>query len=331
MGKRANPAVIGAFVIGAVVLAVVAVAVIGSGRLFRKTYPAILYFDSDVNGLKVGAPVKFKGVEVGAVRDIMLNVSEMAALQRQPDAVRIPVIIEFDEEHIRAKGGRTRFEDPAYMKFLIDSGMRAQLRTESFVTGLLYVDLDIHPNAPVRLVNDPSVEYPEIPTLRTPLEQAQMRAAEFLAKLEKADIGGLVKSLRETVDGTNRLVNAPRLREAIDALPGAIQRVGAAAETLQGTLGSYRALAERVDGKVDPLLANVQDAAKEAAVALRTASDTLDGVRTMLHPNSTFGYEVNRTLNDLSAAARAVRRLAEDLNRNPTMLVRGKEAAKEQP
>ena len=72
MGKRANPAVIGAFVVGAVVLVVVAAIVFGSGRFFRTTYSYILYFPSNVNGLKVGAPVKFKGIEIGSVQNILL-------------------------------------------------------------------------------------------------------------------------------------------------------------------------------------------------------------------------------------------------------------------
>ena len=73
MRKRASPTLIGAFVVGAVVLAVVAVGVFGSGRYFRKVYPYVVYFGGDVNGLKVGAPVKFRGIQVGDVRSILLS------------------------------------------------------------------------------------------------------------------------------------------------------------------------------------------------------------------------------------------------------------------
>lgn len=47
--------------LGAVALAVVTVVVLGSGRLFQRKHLFALYFSSDVNGLKVGAPVKFRG------------------------------------------------------------------------------------------------------------------------------------------------------------------------------------------------------------------------------------------------------------------------------
>jgi len=61
MGRRVNPTLVGAFVLGAIALAVIGVAVFGSGRLFRRTEAFVLYFDSSVNGLRIGAPVKFKG------------------------------------------------------------------------------------------------------------------------------------------------------------------------------------------------------------------------------------------------------------------------------
>ena len=67
MGKRLNPAAVGVFVLGALALTVMAVVLFGSGKLFRKTHEFVIYFGGDVSGLRVGAPVKFKGVEIGQV------------------------------------------------------------------------------------------------------------------------------------------------------------------------------------------------------------------------------------------------------------------------
>src|SRR5437867_4516180 len=105
MGKKVTPTLIGAFVVGALALAVIGVAVFGSGRLFRKTQEFVLYFDRSVNGLRVGAPVKFKGVEIGAVTRIELSLSHRL---RRPGEVHIPVVIELDADRISEKGGRVQ-------------------------------------------------------------------------------------------------------------------------------------------------------------------------------------------------------------------------------
>ena len=98
MNKKMSPAMIGAFVLGAVALIVIAILVFGSGRLFRQTRTFVLYFDSSVNGLRVGAPVKLKGVEIGSVKDIRLLVGQGTA------GDEIPVIIEIDLKKLTRRG-----------------------------------------------------------------------------------------------------------------------------------------------------------------------------------------------------------------------------------
>ena len=84
MNKKISPAVIGAFVLGAVALIVIAILVFGSGRLFRQTKDFVLYFDNSVNGLRIGAPVKIKGVEIGSVKDIRLQLEQGTEVTRFP-------------------------------------------------------------------------------------------------------------------------------------------------------------------------------------------------------------------------------------------------------
>ena len=73
MSKRANPATIGIFISVGLALGVGAVLLFSSARFFTKTEKYILYFDGSVLGLNPGAPVKFRGVTVGSVRDILIH------------------------------------------------------------------------------------------------------------------------------------------------------------------------------------------------------------------------------------------------------------------
>ena len=150
MNKKISPAMIGAFVLGAVALIVIAILVFGSGRLFRQTREFVLYFEHSVNGLRIGAPVKIKGVEIGSVKDIRLLVGQGTA------GDKIPVIIEIDLKKLTRRGATVAAEtavDPeAMQKVIVDRGLRGQLDMESLVTGLLYVALDFFPGSPINLV-----------------------------------------------------------------------------------------------------------------------------------------------------------------------------------
>jgi len=150
MGKRANPALIGAFVLFAIVICAAAVVVVGSGRLFRNTRTFVIFFPGSVNGLEKGAPVKFRGVPIGTVTDIRIRMRELAATGR------IPVLIEVDRERVHELGGQhDTVDDQRVSELINDLGMRAQLQQQSFITGLLYVALDPNCRAePLSTVHD---------------------------------------------------------------------------------------------------------------------------------------------------------------------------------
>ncbi len=325
MGKRANPAVVGAFVVGAVVILVAAVALFGSGRLFRTTYPYIVYFTGDVNGLSVGAPVKFKGVELGSVAKIMLSVGGDNLLSDiyDPDDVRIPVIIELDEEATLQRGAANA-PNPAMVKRLIDLGLRAELSMESFVTGILYVKLDIDPNSEMRLVNNPRVSLVEIPTKPTALEEVQRKAAQFLARLDKLDVEGLIDSLTRTVEGIESLVNAEGLTKTVDTLPSIATKLEATIDEVGKTLAEVREIGEGLGGQAEAAVTSLEETSERAGETLAAARTTLTSINRVLDPESSTLYQINSSLQDLAQASRAIRYLAEELERNPTMLLRGK-------
>jgi len=312
MSKRVSPTVIGAFVVGALVLATVAVGVLGSGRFFRKVYPAVLFFEGDVNGLRVGAPVKFKGIQLGEVTSILLKLGNDAGLDSKAPLL-IPVVIGLDQANIVA-GGSTVRPDRETISELVKRGMRGQLRTESFVTGVLYVELQMQPDTPAEFRAGPDVPYPEIPTIPTALEEVQAKAGAFMAKLDSLDIDGLVNSFKAAAESFNRLASSPGLQATLDGLPTTVKKIDSAADQLHQTLVS-------VEGVTDALKADTVPRANEALVAAR---DALQSVQAVVQPGSPLLYQLGRTLDQLAQAAASVNRLAVELERNPAMLVRGK-------
>jgi paraquat-inducible protein B len=214
MKSRISPTLIGMFVIGALVVLLAAVVGLGSGRWFRKTYELVLYFQGSVNGLNVGAPVKYKGVEIGSVTDILLRLGEV-------EVNRIPVLIELDAKKIAGRGISV---DPGQFQNIIDRGLRGQLRMESFVTGVLYVALDQYPGSPAEFVQPPGSRYQEIPTLPTELEEVQDQVREAFTKLAKVDFDAVTVAMTHAFEGIDRLTNSPALKASLRSLEQAIPK-----------------------------------------------------------------------------------------------------------
>jgi paraquat-inducible protein B len=303
MGKRANPALIGAFVLGAVALTVVAVIIWGSGRLFEKAHNYVCYFPGSVNGLHPGAPVKFRGVQLGEVTEIRLRYKQVRG------APRVPVFLKLDEDRMRELGAEQAPTREVLEEF-VRGGLRARLQTLSIVTGVLYVDFDLLPDSALELVQAEDAPVPELPTLPTALEEATKSISEVLAELKAIDFEGIGREVHEMIGGVNRLVNKPELQRAAEGLPELV----ASAKRLVGNL----------DARTAPLAASAQGTVDEARRAAESLRGTLDDLRALLAPDAPLMIGMTRTVADLGQAARALRDLADYLERNPNAVVFGR-------
>lgn len=321
MAKRVSPTAVGTFVIAGVVLIVASIAIFGSGQFFQKKRAFVCFFQGDLNGLKVGAPVKFRGVQIGTVTDIFLRlpprygVTEIGLPKRGSP---LPVIFELDETQLLSRGGSKEVLRRRGLEQLIKRGLRAQLRMQSILTGLLYIDLAFHPKTPLKLVLKPGTsKLTEIPTTSTTLEMAQQKIEMVLAKLGQIDFAGLVNSLNKTANSIQALASSPALKQAIGSM-------GTAAASLNGAAIAIRKTVNNVNAKIDPLVAKLTKTSNEADITLKQARAALDKVQDTFAPGSPLTYQMTKTLEDLSGASRSMRQLADYLQRNPSALVRGK-------
>ena len=326
MSKKANRSLIGAFVLGAVALAVAAVVVFGSGKFLRKTHKFVMFFNGSVKGLSVGSPVMFRGVKVGQVTDIKVN------LYGKELAVLIPVYIELDPESgVMASGERPTGQ---YLEPFIRKGLRAQLQLQSFVTGLLVINLDFYPDKPLRLVGAEK-RYPEIPTIPTPLE-------ELTGTIQGLKLDQAVRKLENAIEGVNRLVNSPQLKESVLSLNRLLVSLDALAkhvdaniapvatsikETSDAARGAFvqaeKTLAMR-EGATGEIAQSVRDTLKTARLTLEETQRAVAGVRQVAGQNANLGYDLSRTLDEISALSRSLRSLTDYLDRHPEALIKGK-------
>lgn len=319
MGKKPNPTVIGLFVVGALAIAVIAILVFGSGQFFKKTEEFVMFFPGSVNGLSIGAPVKFKGVTIGQVKDIKLVLRQEAIANEN---LTIPVYVQTDPSKIFVDGERLEMTDPDNLRELINRGMRAQLQSQSLVTGLLFVQIDFFPETPITYVLKQPSDPIEIPTVPTALEQASTAAREIIQELRNIKIGPMVQDATEALESIKHLVASPALRTAIDGLPETMKN-------LNESIVSVRRLTGELQGQVNPLAQRVGSTLTGADQALTSVRETVSAARTLIEPGSPLDHELRKTLQDVSTAARALGELADFLERNPSALLYGKQAPPE--
>lgn len=333
MAKKANPALIGAFVLGAIALAVGGLVVFGGGKFFRHTQVWVAYFQESVKGLSVGSPVTFRGVKIGSVTDVKVVVDPKEM------KVRTPVFFEIEAERFTpVPGVQVTFQKGAPgAKVLVERGLRAQLETQSFVTGQLAVALDFHPDTPVVLtgLNPDLLEMPTIPS----------EAEKLTRTIENLPIDEITQSALKTIQGVDRLVNAPELKETIRSLSTAARElreltqhmdaelrpltteVAKTLEVTRDTLQDTQRLARNVDGQVGPVAASVQQTLTAARTTLEGAERTLGTVNETVAETSSMQHELAGSLRELSAALRSIRTLSDYLERHPDALLFGKGAA----
>jgi len=316
MSKRPSAAMIGAFVLGALGLGVLAVVLFGSGRVFRETVPFVLSFTGSVNGLNVGAAVKFKGVEIGSVTDIRLTLGEGTGAP----VTRIPVLVEIDQEKVESQGARVDLWDPSVVKALIDSGLRGQLNAQSLVTGLLFIELDFHPGTQAEFAI-PGGPYQEIPTVPTVLQRAQSALGEIIGDIQAAKLAPLIENATRAVEGISRLVNLPDTERAFASLDETIASMNEAMVALKTASLSLDKRAVEIGG-------NVGQFSSDMHVALAQMKTTLKTVDGFVEPASPLSVRLNSTLEEISNAARSVRILADYLERNPAAIVRGRDGGR---
>lgn len=239
----------------------------GEGQVF------VMHFRESLRGLSPGAPLDFRGVQVGEV------ISVSAEYEPGRDWFYFPVKAILYPERIRLilpgnkqSNSAERVKRGLY-KAISERGFRAQLRTGNLLTSQLYIALDFFKEAKA-VTPDWKVALPELPTVPGNFEELQVSFANILKSLEKVqfdqianDLRGTLKTLDTSLKGIDKLV------EGLDKNTG--PELTNALKDLRSTLSK----AEKVLSDDAPLQQDMRETLREvsrAAQSLRALTDMLD-------------------------------------------------------
>ncbi|WP_018412145.1 PqiB family protein [Methyloversatilis thermotolerans] len=252
-----------------------------------------LRFTDSLRGLQVGAPVDFRGMQIGEVLAIRPDVD----IDRADIALLVDVAI--FPERMTARDSKARelneAEHKAFIERLVARGLRAQLRNGNLVTGQLYVALDFFPDADKGSVQWTSTP-PRLPTQRGSLEELQASLGRIAAKLDRLPLDDIATETRGAIEGLSRAV------------------------------ARTEALMQKLDGLVSNDIRATVDETRQAMAEARAAIG--DG-RRLLASDAPLQQDLRDSLQELSRAAQALRHLADTLERQPEALLRGKTGEKD--
>lgn len=253
----------------------------------------IVEIKESVRGLSVGAPVEFRGLQIGTVTDIDLD-ADFENLD-----FTIPVRIELEPERLHLASPKGEQEAMDRWQRLLDKGFRAQLETGSLLTGQLYVKLDLFEDAPpVKLAFYRGL--PVIPSIPSSSQEIMQGVSRFVKKLDQLPLAAIGKDLQNTMAGMDKLVNGPDLRDAVQSLGDILDELKTTTQTLNADT-----------------VPRINTALAEMATVLRD----LDG---WVSADAPLKGDLRKTLEELAAAGRAISELADMLERHPEALIQGK-------
>ena len=270
---------------------------LGAQRFRRESFPAVAYFDESAQGLDVGSPLKFRGVTVGTVANITIA----------PDHRHVQVTSDVYVDAVRSLGISDGAPNPKSGNPFMPEDLRVQLAAAG-ITGVRFLEVDFfdpHRYPPPPLPFTPPWNYiPSAPSTLRSLEQAALEFANRLPVLGEQATATLAEG-RETLGSVRRLSN--ELQGNDGRLTRLLARLDSTADTLQtavresqpaATASALRQASSSVAGAADGVTGSVGDLRDDLRTDLVALRDTLDSIRV----------------------------LVESLDRDPSVLVRGRRA-----
>ena len=335
MSVKPNATVVGIFVLGALAFGVVALIFLGRSAFSRASYKFVTYFDETVSGLEIGAAVKFRGVKIGQVTELKIFLGETDG---QGVSSRIPVIYEVDKRNFdESMGSLIDLSKPDELRNYIDDGLRARLATASFITGLMYVELDIvNPDEYPAEYYSQFSELFEIPTFKGTLAELSDNVSDFIKRFNSVDYEGISLRLIDLLENLNTEIQNADLDRLSQSLQGTANSFTALAESpqfpklfekMELTLGEYKSLATEIRSAVDPTAEDLQIALQQFTKTLESLEVTTTSLHVMVRPQSSVRTNLDDALGSLTEAAESLRSLTDYLERNPSSLISGRQSS----
>jgi len=335
MSKQVSPTLIGSFFLAALGLVIIAILMFGGGSFFKKHHQFVLFFhtENNLNGLNVGAPVKLEGVKIGEVKEVALLLDEKTL-----EVVK-PVVIELDYSNIindddddthdfEAKEGDAHSKST---KNFIKKGLKAQLKTQSLLTGLLYIEFQFTPQDEVVMSGINFRDLRELPTTTNATEDLKREAQKVVNRIGKLPLEQIVEDLAVNMHEIKGILTSQSLKENRQGVNQSIKEMEKLLVNLNdnftplmlnlnGTMKDTRVVVQEFSREIKPVLSSLEKTLMKATELLSESQYAVRSFEDLSSPEAPLW----QALEALKEAAESTKNLTDTLERNPESIIYGK-------
>ena len=334
MSKQVSPTLIGSFFLAALGLVIIAIMMFGGGNYFDKKDQFVLFFHSEnnLNGLNVGAPVKLEGVQIGEVKEVVLLFDENTL------EVIKPVVIELDYKNILDDETDKDFnpkesghEKEVSVKNLINKGLKAQLKSQSMLTGLLYVEFQFTPQDEVVMTGINFRNLKELPTTTNATEDLKRETQKVVDRIGKLPLEQIVEDLAVNMHEIKVILTSQSLKENRQGVNQSIKEMEKLLINLNenftplmlnlnGTMKDTRVVVQEFSREIKPVLSTLEKTLNKATDLLSESQFAVRSFEELSSPEAPLW----QALEALKEAAESTKNLTDTLERNPESIIYGK-------
>jgi paraquat-inducible protein B len=249
--------------------------------------PTLIYvsdFPGNQRGLEAGTAVELQGFQVGEVMEAQLTYDdrEHTLVTRTTfyvDPERVDIM-----DMPKPAGLDRQQAVRQWIEKLVGDGLRAQVSSASFLTGMKLVGLEMVPNTP-RAHIERDGEYMKLPSTAS------------------GDLTAVLQNLQNVLKNIDRATSGPQLGHALQSLDDTLTRL------------------DKVTHDIEPDIKSLIKSLRDTADSAQATLNTIQGLAGNTAPT---GTDLPRLMRELSEAARSVRGLADYLDRHPESLLRGR-------
>ncbi|MBT3827011.1 MAG: MCE family protein [Nitrosomonadales bacterium] len=334
MSKPVNPTLIGSFFLAAIGLVIVSILMFSRGNFFEKHHQFVLFFhaENNLNGLNVGAPVKLEGVKIGEVKEVALLFDE-----KTREVVK-PVVIELDYSNVISDDdldddfvAKEEGEQNESIKSLIKKGLKAQLKTQSLLTGLLYIEFQFTPQDEIVLSGRNFRDLRELPTTTNATEDLKRQAQEVVDKIGKLPLEQIVEDLAVNMQEIKEILTSQSLKENRQGVNQSIKEMEKLLINLNknftplmfnlnGTVKDTRVVVQEFSRDIKPVLSSLEKTLNKATEILSESQYAVRSFEELSSPEAPLW----QALEALKDAAESTKNLTDTLERHPESIIYGK-------